>query len=41
MWRDNRQAWELGSDGKYEQRHPPSAEAEWATHRVLVEGRRE
>jgi polyphosphate kinase len=41
MWRDNRQAWELGPDGTYEQRHPPSAEAEWATHRVLVEGRRE
>ena len=41
MWRDNRQAWELGADGKYLQRHPPSAEAEWATHRVLVEGRRE
>jgi polyphosphate kinase len=41
MWRDNRQAWELGADGKYVQRHPPSPEAEWATHRVLVEGRRE
>jgi polyphosphate kinase len=41
MWRDNRQAWELGADGTYLQRHPPTPEAEWATHRVLVEGRRE
>ncbi len=38
MWQDNRQAWELRSDGSYVQRHPPSAEAEMATHRVLVEG---
>ncbi|MGH7629437.1 MAG: polyphosphate kinase 1 [Gemmatimonadales bacterium] len=36
MWGDNRQAWELRSDGTYEQRCPPSAEAERATHRILA-----
>ncbi|MGH7526722.1 MAG: polyphosphate kinase 1 [Gemmatimonadales bacterium] len=37
MWKDNRQAWELYADGRYEQRQPPSPEAEVATHRMLVE----
>jgi len=37
MWLDNRQAWELRSDGSYEQRHPSGDEAERATHRVLLE----
>jgi polyphosphate kinase len=41
MWEDNRQAWELSSDGSYRQRQPPSAEAEVATHRMLVENYRE
>jgi polyphosphate kinase len=41
MWRDNRQAWELASDGRYTQRHPSSPDAELATHRVLVESYRE
>jgi polyphosphate kinase len=36
MWTDNRQAWELRPDGTYEQRSPPSAEAERATHRILA-----
>jgi polyphosphate kinase len=36
MWTDNRQAWELKPDGTYEQRCPPSAEAERATHRILA-----
>jgi polyphosphate kinase len=40
MWRDNRQAWELSPDGTYQQRQPPTAEEEWATHRALIEGRR-
>ncbi len=37
MWEDNRQAWDLRPDGTYEQRRPPSPEAERATHRLLVE----
>jgi len=41
MWQDNRQAWELGPDGRYQQRQPPSSDAELATHRVLVESYRE
>lgn len=36
MWSDNRQAWELGADGTWEQRRPPSPEAERATHRILA-----
>ncbi len=32
---DNRQAWELRSDGTYTQRRPGDRE-EWATHRVLL-----
>jgi polyphosphate kinase len=38
MWEDNRQAWDLRSDGSYVQRHPPGPGAERATHRLLVEG---
>ncbi len=37
MWKDNRQAWELRADGTYDQRQPPSAEEELATHRKLLE----
>jgi polyphosphate kinase len=37
MWQDNRQAWELRSDGSYEQRHPSGDETERATHRLLLE----
>ena len=40
MWGDNRQAWELRSDGTYEQRRPPGPETERATHRLLAEGGR-
>ncbi len=39
MWRDNRQAWELGSGGEWTQRRP--GEVEIATHRVLLERYRE
>jgi polyphosphate kinase len=37
MWQDNRQAWELRSDGSYEQRQPPAPNLERATHRLLIE----
>ncbi|HEX5387934.1 MAG TPA: polyphosphate kinase 1 [Gemmatimonadales bacterium] len=40
MWKDNRQAWELGADGVYLQRQPRNAEGERSTHRVLAEGTR-
>jgi polyphosphate kinase len=36
MWQDNRQAWDLRPDGTYTQRHPPTPEAERATHRMLI-----
>jgi polyphosphate kinase len=36
MWTDNRQAWELAPEGTYEQRNPPTPEAERATHRILA-----
>ncbi|HEX6107525.1 MAG TPA: polyphosphate kinase 1 [Gemmatimonadales bacterium] len=42
MWLDNRQAWDLRPDGSYEQRRPPTPEAERAMQRILtgrVEGR--
>jgi polyphosphate kinase len=39
MWRDNRQGWELASDGTWTQRTP--GEPEIATHRTLVERYRE
>jgi len=38
MWEDNRQAWELRSDGTYAQRRPSAPEVERATHRMLIEG---
>jgi polyphosphate kinase len=41
MWKDNRQAWELGPDGTYEQRQPTADVPEQATHRVLLEHARE
>jgi len=37
MWRDNRQAWELGPGGTDEQRRPPAEGPEQATHRILRE----
>ncbi len=39
MWQDNRQAWELASDGTWTQRTP--ADHELATHRALIERYRE
>jgi polyphosphate kinase len=39
MWRDNRQAWDLESDGTWTQRQP--GENEIATHRALIERNRE
>jgi polyphosphate kinase len=39
MWRDNRQAWELGADGTWTQRRPDGPDI--ATHRVLMERYRE
>jgi polyphosphate kinase len=36
MWRDNRQAWDLGPDGAWHQRRP-GEEPELATHRTLIE----
>lgn len=41
MWQDNRQAWELSSDGTYTQRRPGPTEVELATHKMLVESYRE
>jgi len=41
MWQDNRQAWDLASDGSYTQRRPPSPEEEISTHRVLMDSYRE
>ncbi|MBK6495557.1 MAG: polyphosphate kinase 1 [Gemmatimonadetes bacterium] len=37
MLEDNRQAWELGADGRYTQRTPAPGEPDRGTHRVLVE----
>ena len=37
MWSDNRQAWDLGADGTYLQRHPSSPDTERGTHRILAE----
>jgi polyphosphate kinase len=37
MLSDNRQAWELQSDGSYIQRRPPSKEQESSTHVILME----
>ncbi|HRP07584.1 MAG TPA: polyphosphate kinase 1, partial [Gemmatimonadales bacterium] len=36
MLADNRQAWEMRSDGSYVQRHPVPGEPERGTHQVLV-----
>lgn len=41
MWQDNRQAWELASDGTYTQRRPGPNEAELATHKLLVDSYRD
>ena len=37
MLSDNRQAWELQSDGSYRQRHPGEGEREQSTQNVLME----
>ena len=37
MWQDNRQAWELRSDGSYRQRRPAPGEPERASQRMLGE----
>ena len=37
MWQDNRQAWEMESDGTYRQRHPAPGEPERAIQRMLGE----
>ncbi|HEU4525972.1 MAG TPA: polyphosphate kinase 1, partial [Gemmatimonadales bacterium] len=37
MWQDNRQAWELSSDGTYRQHRPASGELERASQRMLGE----
>ena len=34
---DNRQAWELQSEGNYVQRRPQEGEAERRVHRILME----
>ena len=34
---DNRQAWEMQSDGTYRQRHPQAGEPERSTHKILME----
>ncbi len=41
MLQDNRQAWDLASDGSYTQRRPPSPEQEISTHKVLMDSYRE
>jgi polyphosphate kinase len=41
MWGDNRQAWDLKSDGSYTQRMPSSPEEDKATHRRLMDMYRE
>jgi polyphosphate kinase len=40
MLQDNRQAWDLGSDGRYSQRTPAPGEPERGSQRVLAEARR-
>lgn len=37
MLRDNRQAWDLKSDGSYQQRSPATAQEEIATHRLMMD----
>jgi polyphosphate kinase len=39
MWRDNRQAWDLGADGSWTQQQP--GDTEIATHRALIDRYRE
>jgi polyphosphate kinase len=41
MLTDNRQAWDLKSNGSYSQRNPPSPEEERATHKILLDRYRE
>ncbi len=41
MWRDNRQAWELASDGSYRQRRPAEGEPDRGTHQLLIDRYRE
>jgi polyphosphate kinase len=37
MLSDNRQAWELQSDGSYIQRQPPAADAEQSSQKTLMQ----
>jgi polyphosphate kinase len=37
MLQDNRQAWDLGADGRYTQRTPVPGEPDRGSHRVLAE----
>jgi polyphosphate kinase len=37
MLDDNRQAWDMASDGRYTQRTPANGEPERATHKLLIE----
>jgi len=37
MWKDNRQAWDLSSEGSWTQRQPRDEEREIATHKVMIE----
>lgn len=41
MLKDNRQAWDLKSDGTYQQRNPASSQEEVATHRMMMDRYRE
>jgi polyphosphate kinase len=41
MLKDNRQSWDLSSDGTYQQRSPGSGEEERATHKQLMDFYRE
>jgi hypothetical protein len=37
MWKDNRQAWDLSSEGSWTQRQSGPDEREIATHKVMIE----
>ena len=41
LWEDNRQAWELASDGSYTQRQPAEGEPDLGSHARLIELTRE
>jgi len=37
MWKDNRQAWDLSTEGAWTQRMPKEGEKEIATHKGMIE----